>query len=129
MMFDFVFSIFPVLFIIGFLLIVGMFMYAIWNSISENRKNNRSPVLTVPVVISAKRMEVGHTAGHSGISGDGMLSHSGDNYSRYYVTFQLESGDRQEFCVPSSEYGMLAEGDCGRLTFQGTRYLRFDRMR
>lgn len=44
----------------------------------------------------------------------------------YYVTFQVESGDRIEFCVKGSEYGMLVEGDRGRLTFQGTRYLGFE---
>jgi len=120
MMFDFIFSIFPVLFIIGFLLTAGMFIYAIWSSISQNRKNNQSPVLTVPVVISGKRMELSRSADHTEM---------GHNHSVYYVTFQFESGDRQEFSVPSSEYGMLAEGDCGKLTFQGTRYLRFDRMR
>lgn len=45
----------------------------------------------------------------------------------YYVTFQFESGDRMEFQVYGSEYGMLAEGDEGKLTFQGTRYLSFER--
>ena len=43
----------------------------------------------------------------------------------YYVTFQVESGDRMEFSVSGTEYGMLVEGDEGRLTFQGTRYLSF----
>ena len=32
-----------------------------------------------------------------------------------------------ELHVSGSEYGMLAEGDNGRLTFQGTRYLSFER--
>ncbi len=27
-----------------------------------------------------------------------------------------------------TDYGMLAEGDRGRLTFQGTRFLGFERM-
>lgn len=45
----------------------------------------------------------------------------------YYVTFQMESGDRMEFQVSGIEYGMLAEGDTGELTFQGTRYLAFER--
>lgn len=127
MMFDFIFSISSFLFTLVFVLIIGKFIYAICTSISENKKNNQSPVLTVPVVISGKRMEVGRIAGHSGMNGDNRMSHSGHNYSRYYVTFQYESGDRQEFLVSSSEYGMLAEGDYGRLTFQGTRYLKFDR--
>ena len=46
--------------------------------------------------------------------------------TRYYVTFQVESGDRMEFSVSGPEYGMLAEGDRGKLTFQGTRYLSFE---
>ena len=45
----------------------------------------------------------------------------------YYATFQVESGDRIEFLVSDMEYGMLAEGDRGMLTFQGTRYLNFRR--
>ncbi|WP_330601554.1 DUF2500 domain-containing protein [Holdemanella porci] len=46
----------------------------------------------------------------------------------YYVTFLVESGDRIELCVSGTEYGMLVEGDTGRLTFQGTRYLSFERI-
>lgn len=45
----------------------------------------------------------------------------------YYVTFEVESGDRMEFSVYGKEYGMLAEGDEGKLTFQGSRYLGFER--
>lgn len=35
--------------------------------------------------------------------------------------------DRMELRVSGSEYGMLVEGDYGILSFQGTRYLGFDR--
>lgn len=45
----------------------------------------------------------------------------------YYVTFQVESGDRMEMSVSGSEYGTLAKGDKGKLTFQGTRFLTFNR--
>ena len=45
----------------------------------------------------------------------------------YYVTFEVESGDRIELEVNGLEYGMLVEGDCGKLSFQGTRYLGFER--
>ena len=48
-------------------------------------------------------------------------------FTSYYVTFQVESGDRMEFEISDTEYGMLAEGDSGKLTFQGTRYLNFQR--
>ena len=45
----------------------------------------------------------------------------------YYVIFEVESGAWMEFSVYGKKYGMLAEGDMGRLTFQGTRYLSFER--
>ena len=38
----------------------------------------------------------------------------------------VESGDRMELSVDDSEYGMLVEGDEGKLTFQGSRYLGFE---
>ena len=40
---------------------------------------------------------------------------------------QLAPPDRLELCVSGGEYGLLAEGDVGELTFQGTRYLSFER--
>ena len=45
----------------------------------------------------------------------------------YYVTFQVESGDRMEFHVTGQQFGLLLEGDQGNLSFQGTRYLGFER--
>ena len=47
-------------------------------------------------------------------------------YTRYFVTFELENGGRVELGVKDSEYGMLAEGDQGLLTYQGTRYIGFE---
>ena len=48
-------------------------------------------------------------------------------FTTYYVTFQVESGDRMELTVSGSDYGMLVEGDIGKLSFQGTSYLGFER--
>ena len=83
--------------------------------VGEWNKNNQSPKLTVPATVVAKRSDV-----HRGIE----TMHT---FTSYYVTFQVESGDRMEFEVSDMEYGMLAEGDSGELTFQGTRYLNFQR--
>jgi hypothetical protein len=47
--------------------------------------------------------------------------------TNYYVTFQLENGERLEFLVKGTEYGMLSESDHGRLSHQGTRYHGFER--
>ena len=45
----------------------------------------------------------------------------------YYVTFEVKSGDRMELAVTGKEYGQMVEGDVGELSFQGTRFLGFDR--
>ena len=56
-----------------------------------------------------------------------IIFHSHSSSTTYFVTFEFESGDRLEFHVSGKEYGILAEGDIGTLTFQGTRYLDFIR--
>ena len=115
-MFDILSFIVPIMFIVVF----GIIIFSIIQGISTWHKNNNSPRLTVPAVIVAKRTDVTH---HH--NGDNMATHS----TWYYATFQVESGDRMEFAVDGMEYGMLAEGDMGKLSFQGTRYLSFERKR
>ena len=72
------------------------------------------------------RTEVSH---HHANAGDASGAHGFHTTSAtwYYVTFQVESGDRMEFAVGGTDFGMLAEGDHGNLSFQGTRYLSFER--
>ncbi len=48
---------------------------------------------------------------------------------KYYVTFQMENGERKELRVNRKEYNRLAEKDVGKLTYQGTRYLGFVKTR
>ena len=64
------------------------------------------------------------------ITGDlsGTHDYHSTSSTSYYVTFQVESGDRMELQVSGREYGMLAEGNIGKLTFQRTRYLSFERV-
>ena len=89
-------------------------------------RNNNSTRQTVNAQIITKRMKVsGH--GHTAIGKTSAMNGIGTSvYSRYFVTFELENGKRLELCVKDSEYGMLAEGDRGELSFQGTRYLGFE---
>ena len=110
------FSIFGILFAVVSLLIFAVIVSIIVAMIVRNRKNNASPILTVDATVVAKRTSV---------SGNGTNNMGAFTY--YYTTFQVESGDRIELSVSGSEYGMLAEGDTGRLTFQGTRYIGFER--
>ena len=109
------FSIMRIMVPVMFMLVFGISIVAMVRGVGEWNKNNQSPKLTVPVTVVAKRSDV-----HRGIE----TMHT---FTSYYVTFQVESGDRMEFEVSDMEYGMLAEGDRGMLTFQGTRYLSFQR--
>lgn len=105
-----------------FILFIGVFIFIIASAVRQGIKNNNSPVLTVVARIVAKRTDVSSDMQNTG---DGMNMHSSS--TRYYVTFEVESGDRMEFSVRGSEFGLLAEDDSGKLTFQGTRYLGFIR--
>ena len=109
------FSIMRIMVPVMFVLVFGIIIVTMVRGIGEWNKNNQSPKLTVPATVVAKRSDV-----HRGIE----TMHT---FTSYYVTFQVESGDRMEFEISDTEYGMLAEGDRGMLTFQGTRYLNFQR--
>ena len=121
------FGLFGVMFTVVFVLVIGVFIAAIVRNIGTWNKNNHSPRLTVTAMVVSKRTDVSH---HShGMAGDmtGAHGYTTTSSTSYYVTFQVESGDRMEFSVRGTEYGMLVEGDMGRLSFQGTRYLDFER--
>lgn len=119
------FNVFPIFFGLAFFLIFGIIIVTIMKSIGEWNKNNHSPRLTVDATVVAKR---GHVSHHHHNHGTSSMHHSSTS-TTYYVTFQVESGDRMELHVAGSEFGILVEGDVGKLTFQGTRYLGFERMR
>ncbi|MGF7059387.1 DUF2500 domain-containing protein [Brassicibacter mesophilus] len=115
--FNFMFSIFPIF----FLLIFGLILFTIIRGIKEWNYNNHQPVLSVPAKVVSKRTHVSrHTHAHDN-------HHHHSSSTTYYVTFEVESGDRMELHVPSREYGMIVEGDEGKLTFQGTRFHSFNR--
>lgn len=116
------FGVFGIMFTIVFILIVGAFIVIAVKGIGQWNKNNHSPRLTVPATIVAKRANVSHHR-HGGAN----EFHHHHTSTSYYVTFQVESGDRMELHVAGTEYGLLIEGDSGKLTFQGTRYLGFER--
>lgn len=117
--FDFGFNLFEVLFTLCFVAFFGLFVVTAIRGIRRWNRNNHSPRLTVPAAVVAKRTNISrrhHTEHHH--------THTSTSY---YVTFQVESGDRMELQVDGTDYGLLVEGDSGSLTFQGTRFLSFDR--
>ena len=118
---------FEILVMLVFLVVLGMIIFTIVKGIGEWNRNNNSPRLTVEAQAVSRRTQT--TTSQAPVAGDVSGAHGFHTHydTVYYVTFQVESGDRMEFHVSGREYGLLAEGDRGRLTFQGTRYLSFER--
>ena len=102
---------FPVMFCVVFALALFIIGGTIVQNLKQNQKNSNSPRVTAEATVVTKRTHV-----------------RGDHArTTYYATFQFESGDRLELHVPSSQFGYLVEGDRGQLSFQGTRFLGFER--
>ena len=120
--FGYGFDMFSIMFSIVFIIVIGMFVVTAIKGIGQWNKNNNSPRLTVPATVVAKRTNVSHH-NHAGTNGH----HHHSTSTTYYVTFQVESGDRMELHLSGHEFGMLVEGDKGKLSFQGTIYLGFER--
>ena len=110
--FGFVYQLFNILFLGVFGLVIGILVSTLAKNRKQNRKNNNSPRITADATVVTKRTRVWGDHSHTD----------------YYVTFQFESGDRLEMEIPHNQFGYLVEGDNGKLTFQGTRFLEFKRI-
>lgn len=126
--FGYGFDMFSVMFTMVFFIIMGFLIVTIVRSIAEWNKNNNSPRLTVEASVVAKRTHVSHQRHANAGDMSGAHGYHTSTSTRYYVTFQVESGDRMELSVNGNEFGLLIEGDRGKLSFQGTRYLGFERI-
>jgi len=106
---------FQLLFTILLVLAIVVFASAILRGLGTWVRNNQSEVLTRPCRVVARRQHVW------GGSGDASANTS------YYITFEFEDGSRIELPVKENRFGLIAEGDIGMLTYQGTRFLEFER--
>lgn len=121
------FGMFNVMFYLIFGIVIVMFIITAVRGIGTWSKNNNSPRLTVEATVVSKRQNTNVHHHHNAGDTTGAHGMHTSTATTYYVTFQVASGDRMELRVGGSEYGVLAEGDFGELTFQGTRYLGFAR--
>lgn len=108
-----------IMFSLFFIIFFCIFGFVIFKLVAQAIKNNKSPRLTVLSIVVGKRTQV---------SGGGAVNNVSSSSTWYYATFQVESGDRMELLVGGVEFGQLAEGDKGKLTFQGTRFIHFERV-
>ncbi len=117
--FNIINTIVPILMVCIFVAVIVIIVTTLVRKAKLNSKNNASPVLNVTATVTSKRTEV------KGFHGSG--AHHGHTRTYYFVTFEVESGDRIEFSVTGEQAGLFMEHDHGTLTFQGTRYLNFTR--
>lgn len=104
------------------LAVLVIFLLAVVSIVHQWVQNNNSPRLTVEAVVISRHT---HTT-QQPMAGDPTGAHGFHTTIDCVVTFEVESGDRLKFSVSGREYKALSEGDRGRLTFQGTRYLGFE---
>jgi hypothetical protein len=90
-------------------------------------RDERSPELTAPATVTAKRVEVVHH--HNPVAGDATGAHGFyiTTSTNYFVTFRLDGGEVKELQVSEAEYALMIEGDRGRLHYQGAIYRGFER--
>ena len=116
------------LFAIAFSIILLMFIVAfiifVVKGISEWSYNNKQPILNIDCKVVSKRINFSENGGYTDANGH---SHVGSSSTSYYVTFEFENKDRMEVHVSGKIYGSIVENDVGRLKFQGTRFLDFNK--
>lgn len=105
----------PYLIKLVLLVFIGFIVYTIAQSLKIWITNNASPLLSRAAVAVTKRTEVWGGRGHSRTS------------TSYYVTFEFQDGRRMELEMKGRDYGRIAEGDQGELSYQGSRFKGFVR--
>ena len=95
--------------------IIGVLAFHLLRGLAEWLRNNQSPRETKQATVVAKRFQV---------SGGGQQQPS---QTTYYLTFEFLDRQRLEYRVKASIFGQLVEGDRGILTYQGSRFLDFNR--
>ena len=89
--FDLFSTLFPIFFTIIFVFVIGTMIAMLVRGAKEKRKNDASPRLSVPATVVTKRTNVSHRH-HNGANDMDYCTTD----TTYYVTFQVESGDRME---------------------------------
>lgn len=94
----------------------------ILNSLSFNkavqRHNKKQPIISMQSTIVSKNLRTLHNK-------IGRKTETNINY----VTFELNNDERMAIIVPDYEYNLMVEGDTGSLTFQGSNFIRFERLK
>lgn len=82
----------------------------------KSAENDADPVLTVPVRLIKKKQYYFHAPGQR------------RGHSTFHLFFLTENEELLDFTMPTKfDWDIYNEGDLGNLTYQGTRFLKFER--
>ena len=104
----------PHVFFVVFIVFLGFIVFS-W--ISRYIKNENSPVIATKARLADKKTDI-----HTHTDANGAMSTS----ETLYLIFELDTGSQMRFTVGGRIYRHAPEGEWGTLTFQGTRFLRFE---
>ena len=97
-------AVFSIVFPLIFFGLMCLFIFTLISNLRTWNKNNHSPRLSIPAAVVAKRTDISHSDTANAGDLSGAHGYRTSTYTSYYVTFQVESGDRMEFEVDGSDY-------------------------
>ena len=106
--------------------VIAGVIFTFAKGMQEWNDNNKSPLLIVSAKVVGKRQ---NTVQHNQPNVGDMSGAHGYTVimdTTYYVSFEIESGDRREFIVDGSKYNILSEENEGKLSFKGTKFISFE---
>jgi hypothetical protein len=99
------------------LIFFGVLVLIIFQAVNTYIKNENSPIISTRAQLIRKKCDT-----HTHTDANGVMSTN----ETLILRFKLDTGSELEFTVSGRVYRSIYEHEWGTLTFQGTRFLRFD---
>ncbi len=113
---------FHIIFLVIFVFIIITFV----KGIAQWIENNNSPVVQHRATVVKKTEDVTTMQTPCGTDANGAPMFMPTQDTTYFVIFLLENGETRKMSVGRKDFQQISEGDKGKLTVQGTRYLGFE---
>jgi len=113
----------PILIGLVFAAILGTAAYQLIKKTRQSSRDDSLPVLTALATVSGTRTNTITQPA------DINPKYKVEPSTKFFATFRLQAGQSLEFELSNVQFAPLAEGQQGTLTFQGTRYLGFEKSR
>lgn len=102
------------LFSVVFIIALG---FIIFTGISQYIKNEKSPIIATRAKLIDRKRDI-----HTHTDANGVIM----NDETLYLFFRLDTGSDMKLIVNGRIYRNVPENEWGTLTFQGTRFIKFE---